>query len=395
MVDAIGGDLERAAVGLDRPMCLAGCSGSSWGRVRRWSTLTSRIRPRRSPPRWRQSEAAAASWSLAAVEIAIRKNGSRWASRRHATRMWYCQTTIHGLKTRCHPGAADHWGARGCAPRWSGHRSDRRRRPALGDQPRAPIGGRDVVAILGKGHEVGQEIAGTVLPFSDPVVAAEEWAVLHPNLVRQTGPRDPMIAVTVDEIATVLGAQLSGPGDTTAVVIALTADSRAVSAGALFVALRGEHVDGHDYVARPQPPEAAALTRHPVKGALCVVVVDPLVALGRISRYLVDRASAGGLQVVGITGSVGKTSTKDCSRRCSSAPVRPWRQSAISTTSSVPLTVGDVDKQTRCLVAEMGRVGLATSLTSVTSRHHVGVVLNVGRPTWGVRRTGRNRPRQG
>ena len=38
----------------------------------------------------------------------------------------------------------------------------------------------DVVAILGKGHELGQEVAGTVLPFSDPVVVAEEWAVLHP-----------------------------------------------------------------------------------------------------------------------------------------------------------------------------------------------------------------------
>ena len=50
----------------------------------------------------------------------------------------------------------------------------------------------DVVAILGKGHEIGQEIAGTVLPFSDPVVAAEEWAVLHPDLVRQAGPQDPM-----------------------------------------------------------------------------------------------------------------------------------------------------------------------------------------------------------
>ncbi|HEU4908712.1 MAG TPA: hypothetical protein VFT17_07610, partial [Propionibacteriaceae bacterium] len=39
----------------------------------------------------------------------------------------------------------------------------------------------DVVAILGKGHELGQEVAGTVLRFSDPVVAAEEWVVLHPN----------------------------------------------------------------------------------------------------------------------------------------------------------------------------------------------------------------------
>jgi UDP-N-acetylmuramoyl-L-alanyl-D-glutamate--2,6-diaminopimelate ligase len=50
----------------------------------------------------------------------------------------------------------------------------------------------DVIAILGKGHELGQEIAGTVLPFSDPVVAAEEWAVLHPNLARPAGQQDSM-----------------------------------------------------------------------------------------------------------------------------------------------------------------------------------------------------------
>jgi UDP-N-acetylmuramoyl-L-alanyl-D-glutamate--2,6-diaminopimelate ligase len=45
----------------------------------------------------------------------------------------------------------------------------------------------DVVAILGKGHELGQEAAGTVLPFSDPVVASEEWALLHPDLAQQAG----------------------------------------------------------------------------------------------------------------------------------------------------------------------------------------------------------------
>jgi UDP-N-acetylmuramoyl-L-alanyl-D-glutamate--2,6-diaminopimelate ligase len=45
----------------------------------------------------------------------------------------------------------------------------------------------DVVAILGKGHELGQEVAATVLPFSDPDVAAEEWAVLHPDPGRRAG----------------------------------------------------------------------------------------------------------------------------------------------------------------------------------------------------------------
>jgi UDP-N-acetylmuramoyl-L-alanyl-D-glutamate--2,6-diaminopimelate ligase len=50
----------------------------------------------------------------------------------------------------------------------------------------------DVVAILGKGHEVGQEIGGTVRPFSDPLVAAEEWAVLHPDLTFRAGQQDSM-----------------------------------------------------------------------------------------------------------------------------------------------------------------------------------------------------------
>jgi UDP-N-acetylmuramoyl-L-alanyl-D-glutamate--2,6-diaminopimelate ligase len=44
-----------------------------------------------------------------------------------------------------------------------------------------------VVAILGKGHELGQEVAGTLLPFSDPDVAAKEWAVLHPDPGRPAG----------------------------------------------------------------------------------------------------------------------------------------------------------------------------------------------------------------
>ena len=194
----------------------------------------------------------------------------------------------------------------------------------------------DVVAILGKGHELGQEIAGTVLPFSDPVVAAEEWAVLHPDWrSRPATGHDAVIAVTVDEIAAVLGAQLSGPGDPTAVVTAVTADSRAVAAGALFVALPGSRSTVMTSLPRPRRGRGGALTRHPVPGALCLVVRDPLVALGRLARDLVDRASAGGLRVVGITGSPGKTSTKDLLARCSSVPVRRWRPSATSTTSSV------------------------------------------------------------
>ena len=190
-----------------------------------------------------------------------------------------------------------------------------------------------------------------------------------------------MIAVTVDEIATMLGAELSGPGDTTAVVTALTSDSRAVAAGALFVALPGEHVDGQDYVAEATAAGAAAsLTRHPVRGALCLVVLDPLVALGRVSRYLVDRASAKGLQVVGITGSVGKTSTKDLLAQVLER-VGPTVAAAgnFNNELGVPLTVGRVDEQTRFLVAEMGARGIGhIAYLCDIAPPRVGVVLNVG-----------------
>ncbi len=190
-----------------------------------------------------------------------------------------------------------------------------------------------------------------------------------------------MIAVTVDEIATVLGAQLAGTGDPTAVVSALTADSRAVAAGALFVALPGEHADGHDYVAAAAAAGAAAsLTRHPVPGSLCLVVVDPLVALGRLSRYLVDRASAAGLQVVGITGSVGKTSTKDLlAQVLERAGPTVAAEGNLNNELGVPLTVGRIDVQTRFLVAEMGARGIGhIAYLCDIAPPRVGLVLNVG-----------------
>jgi UDP-N-acetylmuramoyl-tripeptide--D-alanyl-D-alanine ligase len=190
-----------------------------------------------------------------------------------------------------------------------------------------------------------------------------------------------VIAVTVDEIATVLGAQLSGPGNATAIVTALTSDSRVVAAGALFVALPGEHVDGHDYVAAATAAGAAAsLTRHPVPGALCLVVADPLVAVGRLARYLIDRASAAGLQVIGITGSVGKTSTKDLLAQVL-ARTGPTVATAgnFNNELGVPLTVGGVDEQTRFLVAEMGARGIGhIAYLCDIAPPRVGVVLNVG-----------------
>jgi UDP-N-acetylmuramoyl-tripeptide--D-alanyl-D-alanine ligase len=190
-----------------------------------------------------------------------------------------------------------------------------------------------------------------------------------------------VIPVTVEEIATVLAARLSGQGDRGAVITALTADSRAVIPGALFVALRGERVDGHDYVAAATAAGAiASLTKRPVADALCLVVADPLIAVGRLSRYLVDRSSAAGLQVVGITGSVGKTSTKDVlAQVLEQAGPTVAAAGNFNNELGVPLTVGRIDQQTRFLVAEMGARGIGhIAYLCDIAPPRVGVVLNVG-----------------
>jgi UDP-N-acetylmuramoyl-tripeptide--D-alanyl-D-alanine ligase len=190
-----------------------------------------------------------------------------------------------------------------------------------------------------------------------------------------------VISVTIEEIATVLAAQLSGPGNPAAVVSALTADSRTVMPGALFVALPGERADGHDFVAAATAAGAvASLTKYPIAGALCLVVADPLVALGRLSRYLVDRASAAGLRVVGITGSVGKTSTKDLlAHVLERAGPTVAAVGNLNNELGVPLTVARVDEQTRFLIAEMGARGIGhIAYLCEIAPPRIGVVLNVG-----------------
>ncbi len=190
-----------------------------------------------------------------------------------------------------------------------------------------------------------------------------------------------MIRLAVGEIAALLGASQTGPGDPAAPVTFVTADSRQVEPGALFVALPGTRVDGHSFVPGAYAAGAvAALTREAVPGAPCLVVADPLAALGRLARALIDRGRAGGLQVVGITGSQGKTSTKDLLSQVlevAGPTVAPVGN--LNNELGVPLTVCRIEPGTRFLVAEMGARGIGhIAYLCDIAPPRVGVVLNVG-----------------
>jgi UDP-N-acetylmuramoyl-tripeptide--D-alanyl-D-alanine ligase len=198
-----------------------------------------------------------------------------------------------------------------------------------------------------------------------------------------------MIPVTVRELAALLGADIHGRDATTpdaeldVVVTGLAVDSRQVGDDNLFLALPGEHVDGHTYVATAfAHGAAAALTARPVPGAggPCLVVEDPLLAAGRLARDQVNRAVAGGLQVVAITGSAGKTSTKDLLAQVLEAAgptVAPVGN--LNNELGVPLTVSRIDPRTRFLVAEMGARGVGhIAYLCTIAPPTVATVLNVG-----------------
>ncbi|WFB10029.1 UDP-N-acetylmuramoyl-tripeptide--D-alanyl-D-alanine ligase [Streptomyces sp. LX-29] len=192
-----------------------------------------------------------------------------------------------------------------------------------------------------------------------------------------------MIALSLAEITSLVGgrpydipdpeAQVTGP-----VVI----DSREVRPGSLFAALPGDRVDGHDFARRAVEAGATAvLASRPVGDAehpVPVIVVDDVVAaLGALARGIVDRL---GTTVVALTGSAGKTSTKDLiAQLLERLGPTVWPPGSFNNEIGLPLTALRADAGTRHLVLEMGARGIGhiDYLTRLTPPR-IGVVLNVG-----------------
>lgn len=198
-----------------------------------------------------------------------------------------------------------------------------------------------------------------------------------------------MIPIALREAAGVTSADLvlppgwTGPDPADLVLDGpVVTDSREVGPGGLYVARQGEHADGHDYLpAAARAGAVAALTTRPLPDLPCLVVPDTELAFARLAREVLDRCrAAGGLRVVGITGSSGKTSTKDLM-----AQVLDRRGPTLAPAASynseigVPLTVCRLTPEHAYLVAEMGAsgVGHIEYLTHIAPPE-VGVVLNVG-----------------
>jgi UDP-N-acetylmuramoyl-tripeptide--D-alanyl-D-alanine ligase len=180
-------------------------------------------------------------------------------------------------------------------------------------------------------------------------------------------------------VARAMGARM-GPGDVReeTLVEGWSVDTRTQNVGDLFFALRGENGDGHRHAARALANGAvAAVVDHPAGAARELVVDDTLAALGRVAAWA--RRQWGG-NVIGVTGSAGKTTTKDAIAHLLATEIAAGKtEGNFNNHIGVPLSILRLPEACRVAVLEMGmnHAGEIRALAAL-ARPETGVVTNVG-----------------
>jgi UDP-N-acetylmuramoyl-tripeptide--D-alanyl-D-alanine ligase len=188
-----------------------------------------------------------------------------------------------------------------------------------------------------------------------------------------------MMALTIGEIAQLTHGAVSDVADPTEYVVGpVVADSRRVTRGCLFVAVSGARVDGHDFAKQAIADGASVVLASRTVSVPAIVVADTVRALGDLGRGYLHRLA--NPVVVGITGSSGKTSTKDIVGQLLTElgpTVAP--EGSFNTEVGLPLTVLRADADTRYLVLEYSARGIDhIAYLCGIARPRIAVVLNVG-----------------
>lgn len=229
--------------------------------------------------------------------------------------------------------------------------------------------GGDIVLIAGKGHEDYQEIAGVKTPFSDAAVALEA-------LNAYEAANAPMMQLS--EAAIALNAKLIGAD---VAFDSVGSDSRNIKAGQLFVAIKGENFDGNIFAAEAINKGAAAVMVSDVAttASPALVVHDTRLALGELAKYWRSKFSA---PVIGVTGSNGKTTTKEMLTAILAAATGDINKvhatyGNLNNDIGLPLTLLKIKAQHQYVVAEMGmnHMGEIDYLTHI-AKPNVAVINN-------------------
>ncbi len=186
-----------------------------------------------------------------------------------------------------------------------------------------------------------------------------------------------MKPITLKEIATSCNGKLFGDENT--VVTSIVTDSRQVKSGTMFTAIKGERVDGHKFIA--QCIESGAVCTLVEEKPQCecnyILVESTLVALKQIAKYY---RSTFDIPFIGITGSVGKTSTKEMISAVLSQKFCVHKtQGNFNNELGVPLTIFGLEENHEIAVIEMGISGFSemTRLADIV-RPDISVITNIG-----------------
>ena len=194
-----------------------------------------------------------------------------------------------------------------------------------------------------------------------------------------------MISLSLAKVAAAVGGSIIGDGFAEVQVTgSVETDSRLVTPGALFFAKPGEVTDGHNFVAAAQDSGAvAAVVEREVAGITLpqILVQNVVEALGQLAQFVLEEVRKGGqLKVVGITGSNGKTTTKNMLRAILSqvgptiAPIESYNNEV-----GAPISVLKINRETKFLVAELGAGGPGSiAYLAKITKPDVAVELKVG-----------------
>ena len=230
----------------------------------------------------------------------------------------------------------------------------------------------DTLVIAGKGHETGQTVNGVVHPFSDHVEARAA--------VTEVGPSAIVPLWTGQDMADAMQARpFHGLPDE---ITGISIDSRSLKPGDAFFAIKGDNMDGHNFTTAAAAAGASVLVvneaRLPSLGRLTVplmVVDDVLVAMEKLGRAARARSKA---KIIAVTGSAGKTTTKDALAHVLGACGKVHASAAsFNNHWGVPLTLARMHQDAEYGVFEIGmnHAGEITPLVDMVQPHIAMVTL--------------------
>ncbi|MGE5329206.1 MAG: UDP-N-acetylmuramoyl-tripeptide--D-alanyl-D-alanine ligase [Deltaproteobacteria bacterium] len=189
-----------------------------------------------------------------------------------------------------------------------------------------------------------------------------------------------MLSLKVSEIVEATNGKLLN-GNPEVEIKNISTDTRKIISGDLFIPLVGDNFDGHDFIAKALEGSICGYltSREPniVSDAVIIKVDDTLKALQDIAGYYRDKFN---VPIIGVTGSVGKTSTKEMIFNVLSKKFNVLKtQGNFNNHVGLPLTLLNLSKEHQAAVVEMGMSGMGEiSTLSKIAKPHIAVITNIG-----------------